>query len=153
MSVIELKLLDGAEDPYILFFVDGHDFGTQVKAAFGEAGYDSCLPWYGVDYQLDETVVGQEIRRSGGKSVVFLVCGCGCWACSGVHVDVDVTDGSITWSGFSTWWKGERIVAPVDPVTFDRAQFDDAVAKLHAELDRLYGAQTAVPPAGGGDCD
>jgi hypothetical protein len=77
VSTLLLKIREGCEEPYVEFHVDGEDFGSRVRAALGEAGFDDVLPWYGGDYKIDETVLGEPVRRSGAEGAILFACGCG----------------------------------------------------------------------------
>ncbi len=135
MSNLDLKISEGCQEPYVEFHVDGADLAIRIKEAFGEASFDEALPWYGVDYSTSDTVLGEEARTKGAEGAILFACGCGCYACSGVFADVHVTDTTITFSNFSTWWRGGRAVAALDPVVFDRGQFEEAVSRLHFMIE------------------
>ena len=133
---LDLKIREGCQELYIEFHADGADLGTRIEEALGEAGFDDVLPWYGGDYSISETVLGEEARTSGAaESAILLACGCGQYACGGVSADVHVTNATITLSKFSTWRQGEWIVAALDPVVFDRGQFEEAIHRLKSMIE------------------
>lgn len=115
MAQLELKIIEGCQEPYIEYYVDGVNLGARIEEALGAAGFDNCLPWYGSDYSIDDTVLGEKARTQGLQGAIILACGCGCYACSGVSADVYVTESTIIFCHFSTWRRGERIVAPLEP--------------------------------------
>ena len=123
MAHLELKLIEGAQEPYVAFLVDGDDLGTRIKAALGKDGFDDVLPWPGGDYSPSDTVLGEEVRTKGAY---------GCYGCSGVTADVQVAGSTITLCSFTTY---PQIVAPLGPVGFDRRQYEEAVARLMAEIE------------------
>ena len=135
MSTLLLKIREGCEEPYVEFHVDGEDLGSRVKAALGDAGFDDVLPWYGGDYEVDDTVLGIPVRRSGAEGAILLACGCGYSACSGVFANVVVAGDTLTIRDIFTWRGGRKVVAPIAPLVFDRAQFDDAVRQLEREVE------------------
>jgi hypothetical protein len=103
-------------------------------AAFGKDGFDDVLPWFGLDYQLDDTVLGDKAVREGARKAIVFACGCGCFACSGVWADVTLDGDTITLSNFSTWRRGHDIVAPMEPVSFSRQQYESAIASLRQDV-------------------
>lgn len=135
MSTLRLKIREDCVEPYVEFHVDGEDLGSRVKAALGEAGFDDVLPWYGGDYKVDETVLGEPARRSGAEGAILFACGCGYFACSGVFANVVVTGDTLAIRDIFTWHGGQKVVARIDPVVFDRAQFDKAVRQLEREIE------------------
>jgi hypothetical protein len=137
-----LKIIEGCEAPYVQFYVDGGDLGQRVKAALGEDGFDDVLPWYGGDYKIEETVLGEVVRRNGAEGAVLFACACGQFGCSGVWADVVVCGETLILKNFSTWRRGQRIVAAIEPVRFDRKQFDEAVRELERDIEAWR------PPAG-----
>jgi hypothetical protein len=130
-----LKIRQGCDAPYVEFHVDGQDLGARVRAALGEAGFDYVLPWYGGDYRIEETVLGEQVRRNGAEDAILFACGCGHHACSGVCADVVISGDTLALREFSTWRGGQKVIAPLDPVVFDRRQFDDAVRQLEREVE------------------
>jgi hypothetical protein len=135
MSTLRLKIREGCEEPYVEFRVDGEDLGSRIKAALGEAGFDDVLPWHGGDYKIDETVLGEPARRSGADGAILFACGCGYFACSGVFANVVVAGDTLTIRDIFTWRGGQKVVAPIEPVVFERGQFDDAVQQLEREIE------------------
>jgi hypothetical protein len=135
VSKLCLKICEGCQEPYVEFHVDGEDLGTRVKAAPGGAGFDDVLPWYGGDYQIDETVLGERARRDGAAGAILFACGCGYSACSAVFADVVVAGDTLTLREFSTWRGGRKVIASIAPVVFDRPQFDDAARQLEREVE------------------
>lgn len=135
MSTLHLKICVGSEELYVEFHVDGADLGPRVKAALGEAGFDDVLPWYGGDYKIDETVLGEPVRRSGAQDAILFACGCGYYACSGVSANVVVEGDTLTIRDISTWRGGQRVVADLPPLVFDRGQFDEAVRQLERDVE------------------
>ena len=135
MSTLRLKIREGCEEPYVEFHVDGEDLGSRIKASLGEVGFDDVLPWYGGDYKLDETVLGRPARCNGAEGAILFACGCGYFDCSGVFANVVVTDDTLTIRDIFTWRGGQKVVAPIEPVVFDRVQFDDAVRQLEREIE------------------
>lgn len=148
MAQLELKIIEGCQEPYIEYYVDGVNLGARIEEALGAAGFDNCLPWYGSDYSIDDTVLGEKARTQGLQGAIILACGCGCYACSGVSADVYVTESTIIFCHFSTWRRGERIVAPLEPVEFDRARFLKAVKSLHSMITSWQPppASASTPP-------
>lgn len=134
MSTPLLKIRGECEEPYIDFYVDGEDLGRRVKAALGEAGFEDCLPWNGIDYDIEETVIGESACRIGANGAVLFACGCGCYACGGVSADMLVRGDTITLQNISTWRGGKNVIAPMNPITFDRQQYEIAVAKLRNDV-------------------
>ena len=134
MPRLELKLRDGCQEPYVEFYIDGQDLGPRVMAALGEAGFDDVLPWYGGDYTREEAVLGTEARVKGLHGAVLFACGCGYWACSGVVADVEVTDDTVTIQRIFTWRGNQRVAADLEPLVFDRVQFDEAVRALERDI-------------------
>lgn len=132
---LDLSFPPDASEPYVVFDVDGVDLGGRIKEAFGADEFDECLPWYGTDYSIAETVFGPEARLKGRKCALLLACNCGCQGCSGVTADVQVTETMVIWSGFRAWRPGRSIVAALDPVVFDRTQFEEAVTRLIVEVE------------------
>ena len=147
---LDLRIRAGCSEPYIEFHVDGHDLGARIRQSLGEAGFNEVLPWPGGDYSISETVLGEAIRSQGGKKAILLACGCGCSGCSSVHADVDVADDKITFSNFVTWHWGGPVRSALDPITFDRGQFEGAVARLQTMLEEWRppdaDAPTGPPP-------
>jgi hypothetical protein len=135
MPTLHLKIREGCEEPYIEFHVDGEDLGRRVSQSFGEASSDDVLPWFGGDYILEETVLGDAVRARGSDQALFLACGCGHSACSGVWARVTVAGETITLSHFSTWCRRGRVEAALEPVVFDRRQLEDAVAQLRRDIE------------------
>jgi hypothetical protein len=135
MSTLRLKIREGCAEPYVEFHVDGADLGARLMAAFGEAGFDDVLPWYGGDYGIEDTVLGEPARRNGAEEAILFACGCGQYACSGVAANVVVSSDTVTFRDFSTWRGGQKVVAPIEPVVLDRRQFDDAVRQLEREIE------------------
>ena len=135
MSTLRLKIREGCEEPYVEFDIDGEDLGSRIKAALGEAGFDDVLPWHGGDYKVDETVLGEPARRSGAESAILFACGCGYSACSGVFADVVVAGDTLTIRDTYTWRGSQKVVAPIEPVVFDRGQFEDAVRQLERDVE------------------
>jgi len=135
MSTLLLKIREGCEEPYVEFHVDGEDLGSRVTAALGEAGFDDVLPWYGGDYKIDETVLGERARQNGAEGAILFACGCGYSACSAVFANVDVVGDTLTLREFSTWRGAQKVIASMAPVVFDRAQYDDAVRQLEREVE------------------
>jgi hypothetical protein len=135
MSTFRLKIREGCEEPYVEFHVDGEDLGARIMAALGDEGFDDVLPWFGGDYRIDDTVLGYKALHDGTRNAIMLACGCGQSACSSVWADVTATPDTITFSNFSTWRHGREIVAPVEPVSFERNQFASAVAKLQRDVE------------------
>ena len=133
MSTLLLKISEGCEEPYVEFYVDGEDLGT-VEAALGEAGFDDVLPWYGGDYAIEDTVLGEAAQRNGAERAIIFACGCGFYTCSGVFAEVVISGDTLILSEFSTWRGGQKVVAPISPIVFDRRQYDDAVRRLHDEV-------------------
>jgi hypothetical protein len=127
---LELKVRDGCDEPYVEVYVDGEDIDVRLSAALGHDRFDGSLPWYGIDYSIDETVFGEAARRDGAGAAILFACGCGCAMCSSVSVSVVVDDATITLSHFVVSWGREQSVAAVDPIVFDRRQFEEAVAGL-----------------------
>ncbi|MBE7466313.1 MAG: hypothetical protein HS116_22800 [Planctomycetes bacterium] len=135
MSTLRLRILDGCNELYVQFIVDGKDLGARVKAALGVAGYDDVLPWYGGDYRIEDTVLGEPARRNGADGAILFACGCGQYACSGVSAQVVISGETLTLCEFSTTGRdGQKLVAPIQPVVFDRGQFEDAVRQLECEI-------------------
>lgn len=134
MSTLQLKIREGCEEPYVEFHVDGEDLGARIMAAFGDEGFDDVLPWYGIDYRIEDTVLGGTAPRDGARKAIIFACGCGCSACSSVWADVTADDDTITLSNFSTWRHARDIVASIEPVSFDRHQFESAVANLRRDV-------------------
>ena len=138
---LDLQIPSDAREPYVVIRVDGVDLGGRIKEALGDAGFDNVLPAWGMDFSLDDTVFGAEMRSKGRAGAILLACSCGMSGCSEVTADVHVTDTTVTWSGFATW-RQKRVVAALDPVVFDRSQFEKAVTKLLVEV-----GEWAPPPA------
>jgi hypothetical protein len=149
MSTLVLKIREGCEEPYVEFHVDGDDLGKRVKAALGEAGFDDVLPWHGGDYKIDETVLGEPARRNGAEGAILFACGCGYYGCSGVFANVVVADDTIMIRDISTFRGGQRVVAPVSPIVFDRQQFDDAVRQLKFQIELWRPPAKPSNPTGG----
>lgn len=134
MAHLDLRIREGCEEPYIEIYADAVNLGDQISESFGSEGWDDVLPWWGTDYQISETVLGQEVWASGMKGAIILACGCGCHSCSGVNVDVAVNDDTIVFSNFTTWRYGGSIRSSLEPITFDRKQYEDAVRLLHHRI-------------------
>jgi hypothetical protein len=134
MSTLLLKISEGCDEPYVEFHVDGSDLGARVRAALGEAGYDDVLPWYGGDYKVDQTVLGEPARRGGAQDAILFACGCGHYACSGVSANVVVIADTLTIRDISTRHRGQRVEASIPPIIFDRRQIDEAVQQLEREI-------------------
>jgi len=134
VSILVLKIREGCEEPYVEFHVDGEDLGARIMAAFGSEGFDDGLPWFGGDYGIEDTVLGGKALKDGARKTILLACGCGQSACSSVQADITVTANTITLSNFSTWRHGHEIFAAVDAVSFDRRQFESAIAQLRREV-------------------
>jgi len=115
--------------------VDGKNLGHRVKVALGEAGFDEVLPWYGGDYKVEETVLGEAARRNAAEGAILFACGCGQYACSGVSANVVISGGMLTLRDIFTWRGGQCVFAPIEPITFDRQQFDDAVRRLERQIE------------------
>jgi hypothetical protein len=141
VSYLELKIRENCEEPYVEFHVDGQDLGAVLMAAFGEAGFDDVLPWNGGDYAIAETVLGAQVRKNGAASAILFACGCGYYACSVVTTDVTVDQETIAFSRFATPSRGGLAVAPLEPIVFDRRQFEEAVAAL----ERAVAAWRSTP--------
>lgn len=137
MPTLHLKLTGGWL--HVEFHVDGEDLSTRLRHAFGrenpaEFPWDG-LPWPGGDYKPADTVLGDEVRRAGAAGAILFACGCGYSMCGAVFADVSVTDATVTLSNFTTWMGGGKVVAATDPLVFDRAQFEEAVARLEREVE------------------
>ncbi|QOV87301.1 hypothetical protein [Humisphaera borealis] len=148
MATLVLKIREGCGEVFVEFHVDGEDLGARIMADLGDEGFDDVLPWFGGDYQIKDTVLGDAARQDGVQNAIMLACGCGHFACSGVSADVVANAETITFSNFSTWRHGRRIVAAVEPVSFDRRQFESALAKLYRDVAewRPSPPGTEVPP-------
>jgi len=131
----ELRIV-GASQPCVQYFVDEEDLGKRVCRALGEAGVIDALPWFGADYDLEDTVLGEKMGREGAEGAILLACGCGHSGCSSVRVDVMVTETTIVWSRFWTWWEGRMVVAAIPAVNFERRGFEEAVGGVRAEMAR-----------------
>jgi hypothetical protein len=92
------------------------------------------LPWFGGDYEIDDTVLGEAALREGAKQAIMLACGCGCFECSGVRADVTAGPETIMFSNFTTRRGGREIVAGVGPVVLDRGQVESALERLRSEV-------------------
>lgn len=149
MSVLRLKIREGCEEPYVEFHVDGEDLGKRIESALGHAGFDDVLPWYGGDFKIEDTVLGESARRYGAEGAIFLACGCGYYACSGVFADVVVSNDTVTLRSFRTWRGEQTLIAPVEPVVFNRDQFEAAVSQLEREI-ASWRPQTKPGDAAGG---
>ncbi len=134
MSTLLLKISEGCQEAYVEFYVDRENLGERVKAALGGDGFDDVLPWFGGDYTIDQTVLGERMRRDGGESAILFACGCGYFGCSNVSASVVVSGTSLTLRDLFTWRGGRKVFAPIEPITFDRTQFDDAVVQLEREI-------------------
>jgi hypothetical protein len=133
ISSLILRIPSPSHGPYVKFIVDGEDLGQRIKTSLGAEGFDDALPWEGSDFGLEDTVLGEPFIREGGKQAILLACGCGHYACSGIFANVTVTAETVTWSHFATWRHGREIIAPIAPVTFDRSQFEQAIAEVHRQ--------------------
>jgi hypothetical protein len=121
VPTLRLKIREACDEPYVEFHVDGENLGARVHAAFGEFGADDVLPWRGGDYTIDETVLGEPARRSGLEGAILFACGCGYYACSGVFANVVVDGDALTIQEVFIWHGDKQIIAPLAPLTFDRA--------------------------------
>jgi hypothetical protein len=135
VSKLVLKVREACEEPYIEFYVDGENLGGRVKSALGEAGFDDVLPWYGGDYRIEETVLGESARRTGVEGAILFACGCGQYACGGVSASVVIAGEMLILRDIFTGRGGQRVVASIEPITFDRKQFEEAVSQLQREIE------------------
>jgi hypothetical protein len=134
MSTLSLRILPNCYELYVEFYVDAENLGTRVKTSLGQFGFDNVLPWYGGDYSISETVLGESARTKGADEAILFACGCGQYACSAVFARVKSSDESIMFSEFFTYARGDRVLAAIEPVTFDRKQFDDAILQLEEDI-------------------
>lgn len=136
LSTLQLTFNPEDTEPYVEFHVDGSDFGKRVKSAFGPAGFDDALPWPGGDYTPADTVLGERVLQHGSKGAILFACCCGYVACSGVSAEVTVTSDTVTLSNLTTWFERQWHVAPIEPVTFARQQYEQAVRDLRQRIER-----------------
>src|SRR3982750_4387556 len=141
MRKLQLKVREGCQEPYIEFYVDGQNLGTQLSDACGGRSIEDVLPWYGIDYKISDTVFGEGVRRDGASSAILFACGCCVSACGVVFVRVTVDRERITLSEFSTG----GVVVPLAPLIFDRHQFDDAVRSVQRELESWRPSERTGP--------
>jgi hypothetical protein len=134
VALLSLTLVEGCEEPYVRFLVDGKDLGQRLRAACSFA--DDVLPWRGIDYQIEDTVLGREVRTRGATDVILFACGCGCSACGSVTADVAVDQGRITLSHFTS---AAGVIKSVEPITFDLAQFNEAYHQLGRQIEGFVG--------------
>lgn len=135
MSKLGLKIREGCMEPYIDFYVDGEHLGHRVMTSLGEAGFDDVLPWYGGDYKIDDTVLGETARRGGAEGAILFACGCGYFACSGVFASVVIAGEKLILRDIFTWRGGERVFALIEPIAFDREQFEEAVLQVQRHVE------------------
>lgn len=128
ISRLKIELHGDWLNHYVRFFVDGVDLGLQTKAAFGEHGFDEILPLS--DLMGEDTVIDEDVVRHGADRALLLACGCGISGCSSVDATVRVTESTITWSDFTKFHGGQRNIAQLEPVTFDRRQFEEEVRRV-----------------------
>ncbi len=146
MAHLSFRIKDECQEPYIEIFVDGENFGAKVKEALGDRGFHDLLPWGGGDYTLNETVLGSQAQTLGEHRLLLLACGCGYTGCGGdVYATVVVTESHVTFDVITTNRLDE--MAPLDPVVFDRPQYQEAIAELY----RLIEAWRPAPKAGSAD--
>ena len=129
-STLRLTIREGCSEPYIEFYVDGLSLRSTIDAAPGGGSFsiEECLPWWGGDYNIDQTVLGQYARTVGLKDATLFVCGCGQYGCGGaVLVDVYTDEHAITFCNF-------RVDTNANPIDFDRRQYNDEVADLTARV-------------------
>jgi hypothetical protein len=138
VSKLVLKVREACEEPYIEFYVDGENLGRRIKSALGEAGFDDTLPWYGGDYKIEETVLGETARRGGAEGAVLFACGCGQHASGGVSASVVVAGETLILRDIFTWRGGQRVFASIEPITFDRKQFEEAVLQIQREIEAWH---------------
>jgi hypothetical protein len=139
LSTLHLKIREGCEEPYVEFHVDGQDLGRRVAEAFGEASFDDdVLPWRGY---IEKTVLGQKTRKEGAEHAILFVCGCGEPTCRAVFADVIVAGDTITLQNFSTWHVRQTVVAPIEPIVFDRKQYNDAIQQLERDIANWHPPQ------------
>jgi hypothetical protein len=151
MATLTLTILPNCQELYVQFYVDAENLGTRVKSSLGQFGFDDVLPWNGGDYSISETVLGESARTKGTDKAILFACGCGQYGCSAVFARVESNDSSIVFAEFFTYARGERLVAPVAPVTFDRKQFESAVRQLEKAIEGWSPAQEkkgSLPPNG-----
>ena len=52
-----------------------------------------------------------------------------------MSANVVISGDTLTLREFSTWRGGQKVIAPIEPVVFDRRQFDDAVRQLERVVE------------------
>jgi hypothetical protein len=65
-----------------------------------------------------------ELSYSAGCDTVLLGCTCGVWGCWPLSARVDVTDVSVTWSGFFNGMRKSWDLGGLGPFVFDRRQYE-----------------------------
>jgi len=134
MSTLSLNILPNCHEPYVEIYIDAENLGTKVKTALGKFGFDAVLPWHGGDYSIAETVLGESIYTNGSDEAILFACGCGHYACSAVFAKVQSSDEAVIFSEFFTYARGERVVATIEPVVFDRKQFENSIRQLEEDV-------------------
>jgi hypothetical protein len=134
---LDLRVQPGQEvdAEVVRVFIDGSDLVDLVRpielpfaAAEGHpeiaGGYDGLLPrdWL----ELPEQDGGD------GRAALLACAGCGEPGCWPLRARVEVRSGSVTWSDFQQPHRPAWSYASLGPFVFDRAQYDDEVARVQA---------------------
>jgi hypothetical protein len=138
MNRLDLRIQHGQEldGEVVRILIDGRDLVDLVRPIelpFATAeghpdiagGYDGLLPHDWVD--LPE-------RYGDGRAALLACAGCGEPGCWPLRARVDADPDKVTWSDFQQPHRPDWSYASFGPFVFDRAQYDEEVARVRARV-------------------
>jgi hypothetical protein len=140
-DVAEGRVTRHPRSHFLDFVIDGVSL---LRTAHGEGNLVTELnrSWWSQDTPAVETLLGRRPAPNlDSGRIPLLVCGeCGDLACGAVTAALDVGDSEVTWSDFR-WENGyeeaEPIDSLVDPMRFDRAQYEAELAEADHQVADL----------------
>ncbi len=136
-AVEERSDLSGATE--VVPVVDNEPLTTLIDA-FERArgyepadGYGGIIPSFYRFGPLDAHYLGRSAPQPSAK-VPLLGCECGEWGCWPLLATIRATDETVTWSDFEQPYRKGRDYTEFGPFVFDRAQYDEALARLTSAL-------------------
>jgi hypothetical protein len=93
----------------------------EAPSSGGYAGLDSLD---GVFWPSLHFLGKPKLSYFGDGDTVLLGCPCGLWGCWPLSARVDVTNSSVTWSGFFNGMRRSWDLGALGPFVFDRRQYE-----------------------------
>ncbi|WP_211116441.1 hypothetical protein [Glycomyces buryatensis] len=113
------ELVRPIERPLALAEVDGDEDEAPSSGGYVGLGLSDGVFWPSLHF-LGEP----ELSYCNEGDTVLLGCPCGLWGCWPLSARVDVTNTSVTWSGFFNGMRKSWDLAGLGPFVFDRRQYE-----------------------------